>query len=722
VSFGGKPIADANGDGVLHIVGSNIVVDCVNTTLHGAAPDAAPNSFTGTGIAVTGTKVTLRNARVRGFKCGVLATGAHESTFERLMLSGNYATRLLSTPRAEDPADWLWPHENDAREWVTRYGAGLCVERSDRVTVREVRVRETQNGILLDRVNDSRIYDNDCSFLSGWGLAMWRSSNNTICRNAFDFCIRGYSHGAYNRGQDSAGLLMFEQCSKNTIALNSMTHGGDGIFGFAGKEALGERNAPDDSAALAEFVRRRGCNDNLIVGNDLSFAAAHGFEMTFSFGNIVAHNTFEQNGICGIWGGYSQSTTIAQNTFIANGGGAGDTPSANPGEGGAIDIEHGTANRIDTNVFRQEGVAIELWWDEDTQTMSSPWAKANGGMSRDSLVVRNRFESCGTALALRKTTNTVFEGNEGEAKVQHDEESEVMAADGLPALEGIPTPEALAKTLPGISTPIGGNRSLGGRSAIRMTPWGPWDGKSPLLVLESAKPDTHVWRLLGARKVRGAEIAGGGPLRISTNLAESTFTLSLELSGFVTPYLLRVRFDEKSVLFGEGCINKGDWIVHFFPSEVDPRNDLAAWREGASSADSVTVEAPAVDFRFGHEGPTSLKLDANSNETLKTAVQEGKLLADRFGTIARAKLTFPPGTYTVRTVSDDGVRVLIDGAPVIEDWTWHAPRESVGTITFNELKEAEVTVEHFELDGFATLQLYFEGSVDATRRRAFGLK
>ena len=28
---------------------------------------------------------------------------------------------------------------------------------------------------------------------------------------------------------------------------------------------------------------------NKIIGNDLSFAAAHGLEMTFSFGNVVAH-------------------------------------------------------------------------------------------------------------------------------------------------------------------------------------------------------------------------------------------------------------------------------------------------------------------------------------------------------------------------------------------------------------------------------------------------
>ena len=56
-------------------------------------------------------------------------------------------------------------------------------------------VRRGQNGLILDRVDHAKIYDNDCSFLSGWGLAMWRSCDNSIARNAFDFCVRGHSEG-----------------------------------------------------------------------------------------------------------------------------------------------------------------------------------------------------------------------------------------------------------------------------------------------------------------------------------------------------------------------------------------------------------------------------------------------------------------------------------------------------------------------------------------------
>ena len=39
--------------------------------------------------------------------------------------------------------------------------------------------------------------------------------------NRFDWCVRGYSHGVYNRGQDSAAILIYEQSCRNTIAYNS---------------------------------------------------------------------------------------------------------------------------------------------------------------------------------------------------------------------------------------------------------------------------------------------------------------------------------------------------------------------------------------------------------------------------------------------------------------------------------------------------------------------
>ena len=254
---GSYEINDIDDNGVVHISGDGITVDFQGAELIGLPESRTPETYVGKGIVVTGRRVTVKNVKVRGFKLGIYAHHAPRLVIENADVSGNYRQRLRSSLRREDGGDWLSPHHNDRREWVTNYGAGLYVERSDRVTIRRVRARNVQNGIILDRVSESQVYDNDCSFLSGWGLAMWRCTRNLISRNAFDFCVRGYSHDVYNRGQDSAGILMFEQNNENIIAENSATHCGDGLFGFGGVESLADTGPT-------------GKKTKHIVGNDFS--------------------------------------------------------------------------------------------------------------------------------------------------------------------------------------------------------------------------------------------------------------------------------------------------------------------------------------------------------------------------------------------------------------------------------------------------------------------
>jgi hypothetical protein len=202
-------IADANGDGVIHIEADGITVEFTDGEAELiAAPEGTPwETLTGIGIRIDGRKnVTLRNAHSHRYKVGILATNADGLVLENCDVAGGYAMRLGSTPEREDGADWLWPHNNADHQWRDNYGAGICIEESSDVTVRGCYARRRQNGLILDRVTNSKIYDNDFSFLSGWGIAMWRSEDNVISRNALDFCVRGYSHGVYNRGQDSAGI------------------------------------------------------------------------------------------------------------------------------------------------------------------------------------------------------------------------------------------------------------------------------------------------------------------------------------------------------------------------------------------------------------------------------------------------------------------------------------------------------------------------------------
>lgn len=684
----GAVIEDANGDGVIHVKADGVVVEFVeSSSLRGAGPSTPWDQLKGVGIRIEGVKnVTIRNARVHGFKVGVRAVNADGLTIEGGDYSDNFRQRLKSNARAEDGGDWLWPHDNDKGEWLDRYGAAVALKASAGATVRGITVRRGQNGIVLDRVNDSKIFDNDCSFLSGWGLAMWRSSRNVICRNALDFCVRGYSHGVYNRGQDSAGILMFEQCSGNVVAENSATHGGDGFFGFGGKEALGDAPPPEGF----DFVRK-GSNDNLLIDNDFSFAPAHGVEMTFSFGNKLIRNRIVDNAICGFWGGYSQETLIALNEFAGNG------RQGYRLERGGVNIEHGSRNRVQDNTFKDNACGVHLWFDDDKDLLEKPWAKANHKGSIDNLVANNTFTGDQLALQLRDSKQTVYVGNKAEGVGRE--------IDATPGSEPTPAGDVPAYQVPqfpliGDRRPVGARAALAGRDKIVMGEWGPWDHQTPLIRLAGSAPGGFVYEVFGAPEgVEAIEASSGISVKVEPGASGGPALVNVGAEPGVTPYSLRIKgkgFDEKV----SGTIIAANWAIRVFPWTSEPRENLAGWRAEAQGPTSIAAEVPALQFKYGGGGPKELGLSE--------AIKNSMLGPDRFGMVATTKLRLPKGKWRFRTVSDDGVRVVVNGNTIIEDWNWHAPKTDVGIVEMAEDGEADILVEHFELDGYATLTVDIE--------------
>jgi len=675
----GAIIPDADGNGVIQIRASGITVefDEEHRELI-AAPRGTPwETLTGIGIVIDGrSDVTIRGAHCHRFKVGILAKNADGLTLEQCDVAGGFAHRLASTPDAEDSRDWLWPHENDQHEWREKYGAGICIERSKGVTVRECFARRRQNGLILDRVTDSEIYDNDFSFLSGWGIAMWRSSANRIHHNALDFCIRGYSHGVYNRGQDSAGILMFEQCNENWIVANSATHGGDGVFAFAGKEAL-------------DTADRVGNNRNTFQDNDLSYAAAHGLELTFSFDNLIQANRFVENAICGIWGGYSQNTFIAHCTFEGNG-------DAGYGlERGGVNIEHGLENSIVGNEFTRNACGVHLWEDEDRDLLQTPWAKHNHKGSDKNVVAGNRFEQDRVALHLRNAGTVYVDANvveDVETELRESGATQVEQA-ALPSRRAFAEPEiATART-----TPVGERTALAGRENIIMGEYFPWDHERPMARQASSGAGETTYEVFGVDALN-ADVVEGDGLSVSTSGSGEgprVVSISTEARG-VHPYRVRLTgpdFHEEVA----GTIINAKWSVRAFSWRKDPREDYSDWLAEANGITPVVVDE--IDFLFGSEGPHSLGL-----------VPRGSRMpdVDRFGIIAETTLRLPAGKWRFRTLSDDGVRVSVDRRRVIDNWTWHAPTTDEGLVEIEEVRDVPIRVEHFEIDGYSVLNLDIE--------------
>ncbi len=735
----GTVIPDADGNGVIQIKGDNITIEfAAGSELWGADPAAPGDTLTGTGIVVSGgRRITIKGAAVHGYKVGVRVQKTTAFTIDGMDISGNFRQHLASTPQAEVSSDWLFPHNNDKNEWATNYGAGLLIEDSQQATVKNVICRRGQNGIMLVRVNDSKIYDNDCSFLSGWGLSMWRSSKNMISRNALDFCVRGHVEGVYNRGQDSAGLLMFEQCSNNIIAENSITHGGDGFFSFAGNEAIGETPAPAGFA-----YGRKGCNDNLFLRNDFSYASAHGLELTFSHGNKIVENRFEENAICGIWAGYSQDTIITRNEFIGNGGMAYGL------ERGAINMEHASDNKIFENTFLNNKVAVHLWWDNDAALLEKPGVKkgykgVSGNVIAENDVTVNadhpfrdlKPDAMFYAWQFRDVAERPADKDAapktGKKKDEHFKNNQVsqnvVQMTGVPSLElavdpgtepkdSGPTPKFQLPRLEilGERTPyVSGDRKrvsprarLAGRKQIIMDEWGPWDHESPLLRAANTRGANHAYELLGAADQPVSATIEPSTLaaQVQQGSGDSPGRITITGGSLVQPYTLKVKVGSTFERTVKATLMPARWTVAFFPwnDDTDPRQEakLPAWRKlGAESKARGTI-AGELALRFGGGGPASLKLGKS--------IEESMIGNDHFGAIATTRFMLPAGKWRVWTMSDDGVRLAVNGKNVIENWSWHGPTRDTAEFTQDKEGPVDLKVEYFEIDGHAVLEVGVE--------------
>jgi hypothetical protein len=170
----------------------------------------------------------------------------------------------------------------------------------------------------------------------------------------------------------------------------------------------------------------------------------------------------------------------------------------------------------------------------------------------------------------------------------------------------------------------------------------------------------------------------------------------LSTPNTISPYTVRVPLHDGE-LTRSGTLVNARWVVQVFPYETDPREDVETWRAEAGD-DPYTMHADDLDLRFGMGGLSEARhLPA-------------VLPRDHFGTSARTTLRFPAGSWRIRTMSDDGIRVWLDDRLVIDDWTWHGPTTHEYEFTIDEAKTIPIRVEHFELDGYAILTLDIESA------------
>ncbi|MBX3115207.1 MAG: right-handed parallel beta-helix repeat-containing protein [Fimbriimonadaceae bacterium] len=770
------PGGDSPDQAAVVVRGDGLTIDFTGTTLRGTPATVEPDQRKGFGLVVQGKNITIKGLNVHGYKVGIYADDADGLKLLNCDASYNWKQKLKSGRLREDTSDWMSFHDNEQDQWL-RFGAAVYLKNLEGFEVRGVEAIGGQCGLMMTRCSGGTVWNNNFSYLSAIGVGMYRSSHNRVMHNSIDYCVRGYSHRFYNRGQDSAGILMYEQSSNNVVAYNSVTHGGDGLFLWAGQSTMD--------------TGQGGCNDNVFYGNDFSHAPTNGIETTFSR-NVFANNLVLENWH-GVWGGYSYETVYAGNAFGMN--------------GEAFAIEHGQNNKIIGNTFRLDTVALNLF--ERGADPDWAYAKARDTKSRDFVIAHNWFEKIpGVVFEISKTKGVSLTGNfandvksmfgkfEGVESVSTQGENYFVSPDdaknqmnwpmditqpGRVTIDPLSAPptiymetrglvrragDELARFQAEISEidfkpwqlvsvndkkvedhtprerrdaaakpyyvspleegimPFLGAKVSRGRSTILVDQWGPVDYKSPVLWLEDwydspSGGKYYVFKVVGPKSGgwRITELEGGKitkmlpewRMKIPTtppfvpdavsklrgNMGDhilvrsnGQFRVSLEYVGEETTDYRGIKTPAgKPVEFGYTHDEVGlNWNVSWWNydfARIDPREKPEEFRKMFDTEPVVNQRMNALEGAWGGSPAPGV----NTNH---------------FATLAETRFTVEPGDYTLSLTSDDGVRVLLDGKVIFEDWTWHAPKSDVIKLKLGG--RHNLRIEHFELDGYSALQ------------------
>ncbi len=666
------------------IEGKDITVDFNHAILQGSNDKTRPDEFYGLAILVKkGSKnIIIKNALIHGYKIAILADSADNITIDKCDLSYNWRQHLQSNREREDVSDWMSYHHNEHDEWF-RYGAAIYLRKCNKATITNNTVTGGQCALMMTGCEKAEVTDNNFSFNSAIGIGMYRSSNNRIYHNRLDYNVRGFSYGKYKRGQDSAGILVFEQCSNNIFAFNTATHSGDGFFLWAGQTTMDTGEG--------------GCNDNFLYGNDFSYAPTNGVEVTFSR-NLIMKNIIK-NCDHGVWGGYSYDTDITDNIFENNKIG--------------IAIEHGQNINIVLNQFTNDKTGVKLW-SREKQPADWIYAQKRNTLSRNYWIATNQFNSTPLAFDLMGTDTIVLSGNKKTDVTAYlklgdridnfdssrDEEPldmEYQKDERLKTIKAVKLPETIVPQ---------------GLQEMRITEWGPYDFRYPLVWLKNIdSTGIYQFEILGPKgnwgikKINGYEIIdkkeNSFPSTITAKADKNIQNRSIELS-YAGP------------VFVNALGKPQDGNNSFAFQEFQP---LCKWDINWYKWDGI--HDPAKEYtnfiKLFDETPVYSTTADKIDYTWWGAIGKG-LPADSFATVATTKMILEENTYHISITADDYAKLFIDNHEVINAWDSQYTEldENTNHRISIKLKAGEHSFKfvHAEKTGLATMQFYIKPERD----------
>lgn len=622
-------IKDADNNGILHVKGRGIVIDFQGATLRGAKlPGADLSTLEGIGIAVDdAADVTIRNARIHGYRYNIRARRAAGLRLEECDTSWSRAHRIAEK---NQPIE-IWLVLRSLEAWRD-YGSGVWLEESNDCTVQRCRGAGAQNGLLLVGCNDCRVSECDYSFNSGFGVGLWNSSRNTVAWNRIDFVNRPWGGGW---GGDSAALVVVNHSHENFFVGNSLTHSGDGFF-------LTDRlNGGFDEKQASNFDG--ACNRNVVAYNDGSYSTANAFEGTFSTGNIYYRNWANDSNF-GFWLGFSDESVLLKNEILRN-------------RFDGIAIENGRGTRIKGNVFGQNrGAAIALW------VGGEPWVRELHP-STDIDIRDNLIRECGRDCRLDGSTKVSTGGNRLEKTPETQFENvDRPPASALGKFRRSPAYrrlEEIVATRPKDFVMLRDEDGPKGVGWIQADDFAPRDYRDNLVL----------WRQRDAATLE-------------------VLPVTKHKLAFALPDWMSVTFDEKAgvhVAKAESREDAGEWKNFTLQVSAD-----GARKSQTIKGALLTAEWDVRWFRW--DQPTKLAYDDGDGwkrlfastplDRQKTSDLSSKLWTDghprdvprsHFAVLATTNIKLPAGRYRLTTLSDDGLRLFVNGKEVISHWNHHGP-------------------------------------------------
>jgi parallel beta-helix repeat protein len=667
---------------LLVIDGNNITVDFNHAILQGSNDKTRPDEFYGLAVLVKkgSRNIIIKNALLHGYKIAILADSVENLTVDNCDLSYNYRQHLQSNREREDVSDWMSYHKNDNDEWL-RYGAAVYLKNCNRSVITNNNVTGGQCALMMTKCMNAEVTDNNFSFNSGIGIGLYRSSNNKIYHNRLDYNVRGFSDGKYKRGQDSAGILVFEQSSDNVFAFNTATHSGDGFFLWAGQTTMDTGTG--------------GCNNNFIYGNDFSCAPTNGIETTFS-SNLIMKNIVKD---CdhGVWGGYSYDTDITDNTFENNRIG--------------IAIEHGQNINIVLNSFTKDITGIKLW-SREKQPDDWIYAKKRNTESRNYWITANRFISNHIAFDVMGTDTAVFTGNLkllvdqnflfgdriDNIDTTRDDEFLDMDYQKDERLKSLKDTQAPAFIVPR------------DKKEMRITEWGPYDFRYPLVWLKDIdSTGLYHFELLGPiGKWEIDQLTGF----IIIDKGETIFPSFITAKADDSKDERRIQLKYIGPAFTDafGKTQDSNLTRSFAYAEFHPQVKWnVSWYKWDAAHDPSKEYAAFT--KIFDEAPVSAAVADRIDYTWWGSIGKN-LPADSFATVATTKMNLHKSNYEIGITADDYVKLFIDDKEVIDAWdTKYTELDENTHHRINiQLNTGEHTfrIVHAENAGLATLQFYIK--------------